>query len=460
MVLGFAVSASAAPEVTISGDILVNAVWRSNWDFSDGTQANVPDEENAAMQIFERMNLAFTAVANENLKAVMNFRSTRTQFGQGGLADGAGGAAGGGTGNNTAGGVILSLNQGYIDFNWPGTSVNVKTGFMPVALPAAVGGGSLIQDDIATGVLVSTAFNDNVSLLAGWIRFADSNDFDGVSADNDEESNVDGWVLALPLNFEGFAMTPFFVYSDLSENAVTTTIAGGGIEGLMTLNNAGSEADAYWIGSSFELSMLDPFILKADLNYGNVAADNDRDDRDGWLFDIAVEYTGFDFMNLELAFAYTTGEDDDANDGSERLPIMSDSWALGTTWFGDGLITGDDMGDSDNVGFWALALSATGIQSFTEGLTHDAHIVFAQGTNDENAAAAVNARLDYGRSLTDDESMLEIDFNSFYQIYDELTLYNGISYINLDGDDDGTIRAADEDGGDAWKFQVGIKYVF
>ena len=111
----------------------------------------------------------------------------------------------------------------------------------------------------------------------------------------------------------------------------------------------------------------------------------------------------------------------DATNGSERMPILVEDWELGSFFFGGGLITGDDIGSGDNLGFHAVALSATGIQSFLEGLTHDAHIVYAKGTNDERSAGG----LTYGRSLTDQDSMWEVDFNSMYKIYDELTLYNG-----------------------------------
>jgi hypothetical protein len=463
MVLGFAVSASAAPEVTVSGNILVNAVWKANWDFKDGN-SDVSDSGDTAFNIRQRLDLAFTAVANENLKAVIQFRSTREEFGQGGLLDGAGGAAGGGPKEDGGSDdVILGLNQGYIDFNWPGTSVNVKAGFMPVALPAAVGGGSIIQDDNATAILVSSAINDNVSVLGGWIRFADGN-FNGKSV-TETDSQIDGWLLALPLNFEGVSATPFFVYSNLSDNALTDTVIGvdgaaddTAIPGLVSNYAGGSLTldNAWWAGTSFEMSIFDPFILKADFNYGAVNSDNENLDRKGWLFDIALDYTGFDFMNLELAYAYTTGVDDDGDDN--RLPVISDSWALGSTWFGGGLLTGDDM-DKNNtaLGFHALALSATGIQSFAEGLTHDVNVVYLWGNNDKDATR-LGGQMEYGSTLLEDDSMLEIDFNSYYKIYDELTLYNGISYMNLDADDDDW--GGDRDGGDAWKFQLALKYVF
>jgi hypothetical protein len=462
MVLGFAVSASAAPEVTVSGNILINAVWGANWDFNDDDASTV-NEEDKAMWIRERIDLGFTAVANENLKAVIVLRSVRGDLGQGDLQAAQGAADGGGGGT-----VIFGLNQGYMDFNWPGTSVNVKAGWMPVALPAAVGGGSMILDDIATGVLVSTALNDNVSLLGGWVRVADANDYDVTAGGSTSktQSEIDAWILAMPLSFEGVSAAPFIVYAPLGEDAIQSVLGASGstaITGLRPYNSIATDEvnDAWWIGSSLEVSILDPFIIKGDLNYGTVNGDDDDADRSGWLFDIALEYTGFDFMNLELAYAYTSGKDGDASGDDDRMPVIADTWALGSFWFGAGLITGDDMGSTNaNMGFHAVALSATGIQSFAEGLTHDAHIVWATGTNEDGGTANSTRGLTYGRSLMDGDDMLEIDFNTFYKIYDELTLYNGIGYINLDASDDASDWGAGNDGGDAWKFQLGLKYVF
>jgi hypothetical protein len=460
MVLGFAVSASAAPEVTVSGNILINAVWQDNWGFNsdDSYAGNSTDD---TFRIRERFDLAFTAVANENLKAVIVLRSTREEFGDDGYE--AGSTGGGGSGD-VANSVQLGVNQAYIDFNWPGTPVNVKAGYMPVALPASVGGGSLILDDVATGVLTTTAFNDNVALLAGWLRLAEAG-----AGNNDAAADVyaDAWVVALPLSFEGVSLSPFVVIAGIGDNTTAADVLGwnnnGDMDnGLAAANAAGGDEidGAWWAGTNFELSMLDPFIIKADLNYGTVRSNNDTGDRAGWLFDIALQYTGFDFMNLELAYAYTSGLDDDGQDDG-RMPTLIDSWALGSFWFGSGLLTGDDLGSPDNIGFHAFALSATGIQSFVEGLTHDAHIVYAIGTNDEEtgpAGTAAAARgITYGNSLTEDDSMLELDFNTFYKIYDELTLYNGIGYINLDADEDVWGNGA---GGDAWKFQLGLKYSF
>lgn len=124
MVLGMAATSFAAPEVTISGNVLVNAVWRANWDFADNNDA--VNKTTRAMDIRERADLYFTVTANENLKAVLGFRSVRGDWGQAGMvADQSGSGA-----LNT-----IDLRDAYIDFNWPGTSVNVKAGLQPSACP-------------------------------------------------------------------------------------------------------------------------------------------------------------------------------------------------------------------------------------------------------------------------------------------------------------------------------------
>jgi len=447
MVMGMAATSFAAPEVTISGNVLVNAVWRDNWDFADGN-AGAVNSEDQALRIQERADLYFTVTANENLKGVLGFRSVRGTWGQAGMSSDNSGSGAANT---------IDLRDAYLDFNWPGTSVNVKAGLMPVGLPAAVGGASMIQNARTTGVMVSSPITDNVSVLGGWTRLFDSN---GVTAGNPSDENgsqIDAWILALPLNFEGIALSPFFVYAPLGTNAVTS-VTDYGLSGLTTLTATAyarnSVKDAWWLGTDFNMSMFDPFVLKADINYGVVNGRDEEFDRSGWLFDIALDYTGFDFMNLSLTYAYTTGEDDDRENGSERMPILVEDWAIGSFWFGGGLITGDDLDeDEEGLGFHAVALSATGIQSFVEGLTHDAHIVYAKGTNDKDSVGMI-----YGTDLTEEDAMWELDFNTMYKIYDELTLYNGIGYVNLDYDKD--VWAANADGGDAWKFQLGMVYQF
>ena len=433
LVLGMAVSASAAPEVSISGNLLVNAVWMNNWDFQDGT------DDGQAMNIVERADLYFTVTANENLKGVLGLRSDKGSWGDGDF--GLGNPGGGDTAQ-------LNIRDAYIDFNWPGTDVNVKAGVYTVALPQSVGSASMIVAERAGAVMVSTPVTDNVSVLAGYTRLANdntSNPFNANTTTNGEDF-LDGYLLAVPLSFEGVSATPFFLYGNGGQNYVATN----------------EEVTAYWTGTNFTMSLFDPFIIKADINYGNLDADTDANDAKGWLLDLGLDYTGFDFMTVSAFAVYTSGADDDSTDGSEAMPILDGDWAVGSFYFGGGSITSDDIGGGDtNMGFWTVGLSLTDIQSFAQGLTHDFHVLYAQGTNDADlftaAYLAANTDLNQGNILTDKDSLWEVDFNTAYAVYDELTLYGQLGYINSDFDEDVWGNTVDDD---AWKIATGVVYKF
>jgi opacity protein-like surface antigen len=424
MVLGMAVSASAAPEVSISGNLLVNAVWKDNWNFSKSQgQRN--------MNIMERADLYFTVTANENLKGVLGLRSQRGEWGQTwtpGTVAGAGAA-----------GAQMNIRDAYIDFNWPGTDVNVKAGLYTVGLPQAVGGASMIIAERAGAVMVTTPVTDNVGVLAGYTRLFDG-DTSTVASNND--NYLDGYLLAVPLTFEDVSATPYFLYGAAGENCVAS----------------GEDISAYWMGTDFTLSILDPFIIKADLAYGKLDADTDTNDASGWMGTLGLDYTGFDFT-VSTYFVYTSGSNSDAADGAESMPVIQGDWAVGSFYFGGGQVTGDDLDaeDGNRLGFWVLGLSLTDIhiQSFAQGLTHDFHVLYAKGTNDDSLAEAPAVGTMPG-FLTEDDSLWEVDFNTAYAIYDELTLYAQLGYLNTDYDDNWGGDVED----DAWKVATGVVYKF
>ncbi|WP_338667294.1 outer membrane homotrimeric porin [Pseudodesulfovibrio methanolicus] len=443
MVLGMAVSASAAPEVSISGNLLVNAVWMDNWNFDK-------DAGSKNMRILERADLYFTVTANENLKGVLGLRSDKGNWGQGGFALGQSG------GGSSMGNAVLNIRDAYIDFNWPGTDVNVKGGIFTVALPQSVGSASMVLAERAGAVMVTAPVTDNVSVLAGYTRLFD-NDPNGSGNDDPTKGTVtsggvydnnylDGYLVALPLSFEGVSATPFFLYGNGGLNYVSQDTVTSGLKG--------QDVSAYWVGSNFTMSLFDPFIVKADVNYGKLDAETDTNDASGWLFDLGLDYTGFDFMTVSAFFVYTTGSDDDNSDGVETMPILDGDWAVGSFWFGGGSITSDDINGGDTpLGFWTLGLSLTDIQSFAEGLTHDFHVLYVKGTNDKRATLGT-----YGKYLTEKDSLWEVDFNTAYAVYDELTLYGQLGYINSDFDQDVWTAQNVED--DAWKIATGVVYKF
>jgi len=456
-------AAASAADIKATGSWMVEANWNANWDFKDNGALQSEDPDQGAFAITERANTIFQFIANENLKAVLYTRITAN------WGDSANNAMGLGQQANAIG-----VRRAYLDFNYPGTDINVRAGYQAVTLPNAFGGGSLILDEEVGSAVVTAPITDNVSVLVGYARAQD-----GMASTN---AYVDGYVLALPMNFEGFSFSPFGMFAPIGSNVAATDLVGAAaaanpnskFRGLAANNASDTTAsdfdNAYWLGAAFTMDLFDPFVLKADVNYGKVASDRDQNEKSGWMFDMALEYKGWDFMTPEAFFVYTSGEDGNASKGSgesERMPILAaQSWAIGSFFFGgDRLVSGSIQDTSRYMGFWALGLSLKNIQSFAEGLTHDAHIIYAQGTNDKDSlnqsgSGSNNWNMVYGRTLTEDDSLWEVDFNTGYKLYDELTLSLDLGYVNLDTKTDRWEGQDGAKGGDAWKISTGVLYEF
>ncbi|SOB58100.1 conserved exported protein of unknown function [Pseudodesulfovibrio profundus] len=411
-------SAASAADLKVSGAFVTDAAWMGGWDFDD-------EADSSAFDLKTRMDLVFQVVASEDLKAVFYTR-TDALWGQDEFAAGATDAA-------------IGVRRVYLDFNYAG--VNFKTGFLPVTLPNEVG-GSLILDEEVTAVVASGAFTENVDYMGAYIRV------DSEAGDTNLTSNAqfDVYAAALPVTFDGFGMTPFVAYGNIGDNNSITDPDGDD-------ETAGLEdASAYWLGTTYAVNAFDPIVVKGDINYGNLDADGEANDASGWAFTLDVAYTGMDMMTPEAYFVYTSGEDDDTTDGSERLPQIDPDWAIGTFFFGGDYFLQGSI-DEEVLGFWALGAQLNDIASFAEGLTHQAIVIYAQGTNDEDWAKTQDFD---GRTLSEEDSLIELDFNTYYKLMDELTVGLELGYLNLDADKD----VWGEDGGSAYKVSTGIAYAF
>jgi len=465
-------AAASAADIKATGKWAIEAVWKDNWNFKDNGNRN----NASTFQIEQRADTIFEFIANENLKGVLYTRYGTANWGAGSMAIG--------TGDSTASGTYITVRRAYVDFNWPDTTINVKAGYQAVSLPAAFGGGSLILDEEVGAANVSGSITDNVGYLLGYARAA--------SANTSDEVYADGWVAALPLTFDGISVTPFGMLATVGEGAniaaYTSAAANGANSGALTNMNGllaqnastvnGKDLDGiYWLGAAFQMDLFDPFVVKADLNYGKQSSSRKQNEMSGWLFDASLEYKGFDFMTPEAFFVYTSGEDGNASKGngsSERMPIMrAQNWAIGSFFFGgdtllDGSFPGSNNGRPTYLGFWALGLTLKDIQSFAEGLTHTATLLYAKGTNDKSIGSAytgtaaatgqANYNITYGRTLTEEDSLIEFDFNTAYKVYDGLTLTLDLGYLNLDSKT--SVWGTDNKGGDAWKVSTGILYAF
>jgi hypothetical protein len=359
----------------------------------------------------------------------------------------------------------------------PNTEVNIKAGLQGIYIPGNL--GSPILDDDAAALMVSAPVNDMVSVAAGWIRSYDledgtkgitHKDADDKDVDNAGKDEVDTLALLVPVNADGFSVTPYLLYSMIGRNIGLETVAANSLAidlndvvdaaaaaGLVpagsTVNDFDMTDDAtmWHAGFSGKLDMFDPIVVMMDAAYGSLATEIDGDDYDvkGWFFDLAVDYK-MDMMTPELFFYYTSGADDDDDELSVFPSISPD---LNFSTFGaDGsaLGEGDVLVDTPAaMPMWAVGLKLKDI-NFVEDLSHTFTIYYAKGTSDKDSV--------YGKkTFAEDDSLVEVNFDTKYQIYDELAAYLELGYFKFDWD-----KSADHknDWENGYKAALGIKYDF
>lgn len=476
--LGVAATASAA-DIKATGQWIVEAIWSDNFDLvnnkNDNSRSNLNNTEEK-FNIWTRVRTQFEFIANENLKGVLATEVGSNKWGSSGTYD---------LGSTPT---VIGVRRAYVDFNWPGTKVNFKAGpLIGVGLPAAVGGGSAIFDEEVSSLVVSAPITDNVSVLGVYARL-----FSGAGAYSANPTNthdsMDAFALALPIKFDGFKVTPFgmFAYAENGifnrSNTVTAHTMGLLAQNASTSMQQGIQS--WWGGAAIEMTMFDPFVVKADVNYGSLtskAAGNDskkQNNMSGWMLDLSVDYTGLSFMTPQLFFAWSSGEDGNATTGSNsgaghRMPmVVASSYSLGSFWMsgasGKALAGSTSVGTArsnlaNSMGFWTVGLNLKDI-TFLEGLKHTFTVMYVQGTNSKDIGPVYNTsatdvnNIQYGQTLTTKDSLWEVDLNTSYAIYKELTAYLELGYI---APSFSKSVWGDSNGGDAaTKIAVGLGYNF
>jgi len=447
---------ASAKEVNMKAEFIESLQWSDNQNF----KADDGEDDFTAKQ---RVRVYFDYVASETVNAVLGLEISHT-WGQKGAQLGT-------DGDN------VKVKHAYTNFVVPGTEVAVRAGLQPFAYKGAY--GSPIFDDDAAGIVINAPINDAVALSAAWIRA-----FDNAVTVNDgndnynakKDSDFDLFTLAADIQGEGFAVTPYAVYGALGENLTDKAVPDKSTnafashlaaKGLASLSPAAAEdnADVYWAGINYEVTMFDPFTIKGDVIYGALKADEDKNDRSGWFADLGVEYK-LGFGTLGVAALYGTGDNDDLDDGSEAMPVLNDSgFSLTSFGFSGATGTGEDsLLGSARYDMWAIGAYLADF-SFVEDLSHKFIVVYGQGTTDSEAvednATKITTNKKFAPVLTDEDSFIEVNFDSTYQIYENLAAIVELGYIHMDRDDDtwdGTFRDGADD--DAYKAAFYLKYNF
>ena len=504
MMLGAATGANAI-------DFKAKGQWIMSFDY--GMHGNFGDSKAAAnsgysrngnhedeFEATQRVRLQLDAVASEALSGTVFFEIGDQVWGD----NDNGGALG-------ADGKFVELKRAYIDWMVPQTDLKVRMGIQGIALPSFTTNASQIMDDDVAAVSLNYQFNENVGLTAFWARPYNDNagyykngDFRNADGQLDNYmDNMDMFAVLLPLTFDGVKVTPWAMYAAMGPGMFDGKVVDGkwtmssfgnawGRAGAGMVSGFGGSdkwtnyGNAFWAGVTGEVTLWDPFRIAWDVNYGSAAYENEKMNREGWLASLLLEYK-LDWGTPGLYGWYSTGDDNNPRNGSERMPVVS---ANGNNDFsnfafnGNPYIAREGILGSTMVGTWGIGARLKDV-SFLEDLKHTLRVNFMGGTNAPKMAKYVRndgedfqkrgtySFAEYGLGydpmyLTTEDYALEIGLTNTYKMYDNFTVMLDAAYVALWLDDStstwGKNPGRSALGGDgvydAWNVNLSFVYSF
>ena len=502
MVMGAATCASAI-------DFKAKGQWQFGFNVGDSTMTNKVNLGNGShhtdtKDIFgarQRVRLQLDAVASEALSGTVFFEIGHQRWGQG-----ESGAAMG------ADGTVVKVRQAYLDWVVPQTDLKIRMGIQNLSLPSAAGDGNVLDNTDTAAIVASYQFNENVGATLMWARPYNDNFSYGSGRTNNALDNVDLFMLSVPLTFDGVEVTPWVMYGMIGKNAfyngepgetgVNTSEALGnylyGYAKDANRNTGKGYASAFWFGLPIKVTAFDPLNVELDINYGYVSKMGRYDainmydrnksgrastQREGWLVKALVEYK-MDWGTPGIFGWYASGDDKNIKNGSERMPYLYAEQKFTSMLGEDVAYTGGhtDMKLSLD-GSWGIGLQVKDL-SFVEDLKHTLRVAYYGGTNDHKvlryAYLADNMFNDRGQFdprdvmtnpwamnkkdlyLTDKDSILEFNVNSYYQIYENLKMGLELAYaVNMmDSDTWSKATGASYSRQDMWSADLTFTYSF
>lgn len=401
-----------------------------------------------------QIELGFDYIASENLSGAFLVRVVQT-YGSGEFDSQ--------WSTNEDGGGAMLVRLAYIDWIIPSTDVQVRMGYQPIAMPAFAF-GSAVLDTRGSGITVVAPINDNINLSAFWIRASSTSETDSTTGKLLPQNDTDLFGIMGDFAYDGFRVAPWAMYASIGGNSgyipYAEDLAAYSGTILNPINDEETlfkSADAWYIGASIELSMFDPFTFALDAYYSNTSYDmySERDyDYDGFYVGAAFSYAT-DYGVPALKTWYATGTDlSDIENGRHNLDALNPiipAFAATSIMFDDDVLDEDPFSNKTGgnpAGTWGIMLEWSDL-SFIENLSHVARIAYIGGTNDIPRDASGDYQ-SYGIAFLDSsESVVEINFNSTYEIYKNFSTTLELGWLTADfnehfhnGEDDDIIRAA------------------
>ncbi len=423
----------------------------------------------------QRLRLQIEAIASESLSGTVQFEMGETVWGQS--------AEGGALGTD---GKIVTVRQAYIDWFVPNTELQFRMGLQALALPNVAGGAAVLDDQVAA-IVANYTFNENMSVTAAWLRpYNDNYGNDGNGDSTNYLDNMDMFLLSLPVAYDNFTINPWIAYGVIGRNAVHSGPNGdqdfefGADVMPVGFGGGASNEHAYatlWYAGLPMTYAMDNWNFELDLNYGSAHGFNDYTTstgvkadayRQGFVIKALAEYA-MDWGTPGVFAWYGSGDDGNAKDGSERMPSIAASSNF-TSFIQDGP-NGYSLSDGSGLmlsygGTWGLGVQVRDM-SFVEDLSHTLRITYWGGTNSTDMIKHIGNpkgwREEGGMYLTHNDSLVEINFDSTYQIYENLQAVVELGYIfnGIDTDEwNNNTAGATIDGQNGWKAALLMMYSF
>ncbi len=438
-------------EMQVNGAIKATFGATQYFDFVDDNT----EGDDADFDATRELGVTFHWILDENLKGVVSFE----------IGEGSNGGYFGSTdalvGGEEDGDISLELNELYIDFTTD-AGIKFKIGSQAFNMGEIVYGSHLFYE-VPTGATVSATLTDTSTIQAGWFRMADLMD----DTETNTDDQADFLFVKLPVTMNALSFTPWTAYAniqkDVIDNAPYYKYSYFNYPGLLTGANgsvtdptATDDVSAWYLGLSFGYTM-NALSVKASATYGDMDWETATLNATiaGYFTDLVIDYKMDGFTPEFFAFY---GNGPDANDKDfNMMPVLIGGPTYTTSYCG-GSRFNDNMFDSYNANYvtsmWAVGFKLKDIKIGDNKLSHEFQIMYAEGTAEDSIFESPNDIL-----MNEDESVVEINFNSEYQIMAHLLFATELGYMTFDQDSDynEAVKGSVED---FWKVACSIELTF
>lgn len=363
----------------------------------------------------------------------------------------------------------VKLAQAYLDWVIPGTEIRTRMGKQYFWTPGLVSGSAVLVER-GYGISWNIPVNEHFSVDGFWLR-ARNDDYEKAPRSGGSEwtrpaddslafDNADFFNLKFNIRGDGFQLIPWVAYGTMGRNSAEMTREVVAPAVWANKNDTIKRTqEAWYMGVTGEYKGIEPFRFAFDFNYSTIQGVTPVMNRAGWFAAASAEYKFLSFTP-RLTFWYSSGDDGNISNGSERMPSITASWW--TTSFGHSAYWkyGASHGyNADNAHTSPIGLAGITMEfdqiRFMPDLMQVLRISYERGTNSPAMAKYIRPvdrapgnftntplRNDYAGPysfnsllyLTTRDYFWEFNLDSVYSIYENLKFVFeiGVMYLELD----------------------------